>query len=169
MFKTYSSWSSLVITSCWFVTNHLRVLASVTRVYWQHGAIMTTTQGVTRQVTHSMTTWGTTPFWGGSPPGGPFRGGAPSHGKVNVTKNSLCLQKALGAWKVCYVVLSSPAEGPTSPADGVEFSGADFSTGLISPGPTSPWGRLPPIPGGALVAKVSLLYKWCHFESELTS
>ena len=33
---------------------------------------------------HSMTTQGTIQFWGFSPPGGPFRGGAPSHDKVNV-------------------------------------------------------------------------------------
>ena len=45
---------------------------------------MTTTQGVTQQVAHSMTTQGTIPFRGFSPPGGPFRGGAPSHGKVSV-------------------------------------------------------------------------------------
>ena len=31
-----------------------------------------------------MTTWDTTPFRDGPPPGGRFRGGAPSHGKVNV-------------------------------------------------------------------------------------
>ena len=33
MFKTYSSSSSLVITSCWFATSRLRVPASVRRVY----------------------------------------------------------------------------------------------------------------------------------------
>ena len=34
MFKTYSSSSSLVITSYWFATSRLRVPASVRRVYW---------------------------------------------------------------------------------------------------------------------------------------
>ena len=33
MFKTYSSSSSLVITSCWFATSRLRVPASLRRVY----------------------------------------------------------------------------------------------------------------------------------------
>ena len=45
---------------------------------------MTSTQGAAQQVAHSMTTEGTTPFRDNPPPGDPFRGGAPSHGKVNV-------------------------------------------------------------------------------------
>ena len=70
------------------------------RINWQHGAIMTTTQGVTQQVAHSMTTQGTIPFWNFSPPVGLFRGGAPSHGKVNVMYNNISqilqLYKVLG-------------------------------------------------------------------------
>ena len=47
---------------------------------------MTTTQGVTQQVAHSMTLKELFRFRGFSPPGDPFRGGAPSHGKVNVMR-----------------------------------------------------------------------------------
>ena len=66
---------------------------------------MTTTQGVTQQVAHSMTTQGTIPGFlrGFSPPGGPFRGGAPSHGKVNVmirVSNS----NSIGETGTCYVI-----------------------------------------------------------------
>ena len=39
---------------------------------------------------NEMTTQGTIPFQDGSPPGGPFWGGAPSHGKVNVMR-LLCM------------------------------------------------------------------------------
>ena len=87
----------------------------------------------------------------------------------HINKNSLCLQKALGACKVCYAVLISPAEERVLQLMGPSSPGADFSMGLTSPGPSSLWGRLPRILAGALVAKVSLLYKWSHFESELTT
>ena len=41
MFKTYSSSSSLVITSCWFATSRLVAPVSVTLVYWlrQSGSV----------------------------------------------------------------------------------------------------------------------------------
>ena len=39
MFKTYSSSSSLVITSCWFATSRLVAPVSVRLVYWQYCSI----------------------------------------------------------------------------------------------------------------------------------
>ena len=77
--------------------------------------------------------------------------------------------KGIRCLKVCYVVLSSPAEGPSPPADGVEFSGgrllhgADFSRADFSAGPTSPntgWGT------GCksdFALQVMSLWKWAHF------
>ena len=57
---------------------------------------MAATQGVTQQVAHSMTTQGTIPFWGFSPPVGSFRGGAPYHGKVNVMLASMKMLTDMG-------------------------------------------------------------------------
>ena len=39
MFKTYSSSSSLVITSCWFATSRLRAPVSVRPVYYSHAIL----------------------------------------------------------------------------------------------------------------------------------